>query len=112
MMATGELEKLYQAHLEQASDARKKYYKHNEKARTNPDKYMSTIFDGQSKGATAIIRSQQKPKWITHQTKLAVHNMGAMTEGYQAAMEFTKENLANGANSLIDCLHRQIFRVS
>lgn len=108
---TAKLEELYQAHLEQAAEARKKYYKHNEKARSNPDKYMSTIFDGQSKNATAIIRSQQKPKWITNQTKLAVHNMGALTEGYNAVMELTKENIANNANCLIDCLHRAIHRV-
>jgi hypothetical protein len=102
---------LYQDHLEQAAEARKKYYKHNEKARTNPDKYMSTIFDGMTQATTALVRSSQKPKWITNKTKLAVHNMGAMTEGYHAAMELSTENISNNANALVDCLQRAISRV-
>ena len=35
----------YQEHLEQVAAARKKYYKHNEKARQDPDKYERSVYD-------------------------------------------------------------------
>jgi hypothetical protein len=103
---------LYQEHLEQAAEARKKYYKHNEKARHNPDKYASFIFDGMTQATTEMPRVLLKPKWLSKDTKLAVHNMGGMLEGYHPVMEFTTANILNGANALVDTVHRAIARVS
>ncbi|XP_041478017.1 uncharacterized protein LOC121425955 [Lytechinus variegatus] len=68
-------------HLEQQKNERHKYYKHIQKARREPTKYMSIIVDGMDQKATSIPRFYRQSKSTSSAWKLQSHITGALVHG-------------------------------
>ena len=63
------------------SSERRKYYKHSEKARRNPTKYLSIIIDGMDQSKTDLPHFSRKAKAVTGMTLLKTHLTGVIVHG-------------------------------
>lgn len=71
----------HQRHVEKQSSERQKYYKHIQKSKTNPEKYMSVIIDGMDQHCTALPQLHPTPKALNHTSQLNTHITGAIVHG-------------------------------
>nr|XP_054753079.1 uncharacterized protein LOC129258865 isoform X1 [Lytechinus pictus] len=71
----------HQEHVQKQSNERQKYYKHIQKAKLHPEKYMSIIIDGMDQHCTAIPQLHPTPKALSHTDQLHTHITGAIVHG-------------------------------
>ena len=64
------------------STERQKYYKHVEKAKRHPSKYLSTIIDGMDQSKTNLPHFSQKAKKVAGMTILKTHLTAVLTHGH------------------------------
>ena len=57
---------------------RKKYYSHREKARANPDKYITLIIDGMDQSKTNLPKLTKTPKAVQGLQQLRTHITGVL----------------------------------
>lgn len=60
---------------------RQKYYKHQAKAKSHPEKYMSLIIDGMDQSKTQIPHFVHASKFTASMWKLRVHLVGVIVHG-------------------------------
>ena len=107
----------YDSHLEKAGMERKKYYKHNSKAKLC-HKYLSIIIDGMTQNTTRMPHHAQKPShWEKKKENTTpfyeTHLMGILAfdvTGTAAFCELSHANVSNNADLTIDTIHRTILR--
>ncbi|XP_063406405.1 uncharacterized protein LOC134690365 [Mytilus trossulus] len=68
-------------HLKKQSLERQKYYKHIQKAKKHPDKYLSIIIDGMDQSKTEIPHYMYVSSMVSCLWKLRVHLAGAIVHG-------------------------------
>lgn len=68
--------KLYAFNFIHYSTERSKYYKHREKARNNPDKYVCVIIDGMDQAKTNIPQLPKTAKSVQNLWRLRTHVTG------------------------------------
>lgn len=90
---TKDLQLVYTAHLRNQSEARQLFYRHNYKAKKNPEKYLSLINDGMTQNTTRLPRFKRKAKaWEKQKDAasgphLATHAMGTLCPGVPLAQQ-------------------------
>lgn len=94
----------------QAANERRKYRKHQEKARSDP-RYMTLIIDGMTQKTTALPHWVRKPSWVD-QLEYGTHVIGSITEGLGIHLEFSyTDNIGDGSNVLIDNINKAVDRM-
>ncbi|XP_063964995.1 uncharacterized protein LOC129278782 [Lytechinus pictus] len=68
-------------HLTQQKTERMKYYKHAQKARQHPEKYISIIIDGMDQQSTSIPKFYRTAKSISSAWRLPSHVTGTIVHG-------------------------------
>ncbi|XP_071958009.1 uncharacterized protein [Antedon mediterranea] len=68
-------------HLRKQNIERRKYYKHMQKARQNPNKYLSIIIDGMDQSKTDLPSFACESKETSKMWKLATHVTGVLVHG-------------------------------
>ena len=95
-------------HLREAANERRKFRKHQEKARTN-SKYMTLIVDGMTQATTQLPHFERKPSWVG-KDQLDCHVIGSIIEDVGVYLEFSYKNIGDDANVVIDNVHKAIIR--
>ena len=91
MEITKDLQLVYATHLRNQCEARQLFYRHNYKAKKNPEKYLSLINDGMTQNTTRLPKFKRKAKaWEKQKDAasgphLATHAMGTLCPGVPLA---------------------------
>jgi hypothetical protein len=99
----------WQAHIVLMTRARQKYYKHREKARRFPERYLSLILDGMEKRKTVYPRWPNAPTSLELLRKLPQHTYGVLAHGHQPSLFIVDgQKGKGGANLTVTVLDRWI----
>ena len=86
------------------STERRKYYKHVEKARRNPEQYMSVIIDGMDQSKTFVPHFVRVSKLVSSIWKLRTHVTGAIVHGQGTYAFFDNFEWPHSSNLTINVL--------
>ncbi|XP_061171052.1 uncharacterized protein LOC133180592 [Saccostrea echinata] len=75
------LQKKRDNHLKKQNIERQKYYKHQQKAKMFPNKYLSLIIDGMDQSKTSLPHFVHASKFTSTMWKLRVHLIGVIVHG-------------------------------
>ncbi|XP_074659473.1 uncharacterized protein LOC141912156 [Tubulanus polymorphus] len=101
--------KYREKHLRQQNVERQKYYKHAEKARKNPAKYMSLIIDGMDQAKTFIPHFSTVPKSISSAWRMKTHVTGVILHGRQVYGFFDKCEYPHSGNLTMNIILNILF---
>lgn len=74
---------------------RHKYFKHQEKAKVFPNRYLSLIIDGMDQSKTSLPHFAQASKFTSAMWKLRVHLIGVVVHGIGIYGFFTYREVTN-----------------
>ncbi|XP_030853406.1 uncharacterized protein LOC105447505 isoform X3 [Strongylocentrotus purpuratus] len=97
-------------HLTLQKTERMKYYKHAQKARQHPDKYISIIIDGMDQKSTSIPKFYRTSKSVSSAWKLPTHITGTIVHGRGQHMFLDNKEYPHDSNLtatiLLQVLHK------
>jgi len=97
----------YAEHQRHQNGERQKYYKHRDKAKRNPNEYLSLIMDGMDQAKLKV------PNYVTttkdNTAQLDVKLSGVKAHGLGEYFYFSNNEFKTGSNLNIECLHRTLI---
>jgi len=97
----------YAKHQRHQNGERQKYYKHRDKAKRNPNEYLSLIMDGMDQAKLKV------PNYVTttkdNSAQVDVKLSGVKAHGLGEYFYFSTNEFKTGANLNIECLHRTLI---
>ncbi|XP_063439429.1 uncharacterized protein LOC134720824 isoform X3 [Mytilus trossulus] len=99
-----ELQRRREKHLKQQNMERRKYYKHIQKAKEQPEKYLSVIIDSMDQSKTQLPHFLYKSKFTGNMWKLRVHLIGVLLHGISTYGFFDLFEYPHSANLTISTL--------
>ena len=97
----------YAAHQRHQHGERQKYYTHRDKAKRNPNEYLSLIMDGMDQAKLKV------PNYVTttkdNSAQMDVKLSGVKAHGIGEYFYFSNNEFKPGANLNIECLHRTLI---
>jgi hypothetical protein len=102
----------YLAHLQHQRCQRKKYYKHREKARLHPDRYLSIIMDAMDQRKCELPRLTRESKTMKDALKLRQKLMACMVHGLGTYLYLATPPVPTGGNFSVHCLLRTLDEVA
>ena len=98
-------------HLAKQRRQRAKYAKHKEKARQNPDKYLSIIFDGFDGRKSMLPFSRGAAKSVDECKRYEMSVIAVQVHGVGIYYYFFDALVEGGSNPTIECLRRTLIKV-
>jgi hypothetical protein len=102
------VQKEWRAHLQLQDKERRVYYKHKDKARNFPSKYLSIIADGMDQKKTCLPRSRANPKLLGPENQVQFKLQGVLVHNHGMFTYIIPPWVHGTANLVISTLHRTL----